>query len=341
MNRTITLPEIAAQTALSAAIDNDTATHFIVSLFAAVESSLAADGTATIKGIGTFKRDAAAPGGVRFTPEKALAEAVNAPFSAFAPVPLPDNAPADIFADEDTPAEDTPAEDTPVPASEVEPEPEPVPYAEPVTEPEEELLAEPDIEAQPDTTAVQEAEPQPGAEPQPEIIYVTRRSPWPWIAAVAMLVIGFAAGFLVGNRNSAIVGIEPLPDSLMAVAASPDTVAVAAPAADAPDTIAAEPAEPDTIAVVTAAQPQQKEPVYDTVSSTRFLTTIARDHYGRKDFWVFIYEANADKLRHPNRIRPGTRVLIPDLGEHAALDAATRKRAHELATEIYNRYDMN
>ena len=36
MNKTLTLPEIAAQTAQAAGCDNDTATRFIVGLFAAV-----------------------------------------------------------------------------------------------------------------------------------------------------------------------------------------------------------------------------------------------------------------------------------------------------------------
>lgn len=334
MNKTLTLPEIAAQTAQAAGCDNDTATRFIVGLFAAVESSLAADGTATVKGIGTFRRDASAPGGVLFTPDKGLADAVNAPFSAFAPLPLPADAPADIFEEEVTPAEETPATE-PEPAPEPETEPEAEPEIQPAPEPEE----EPDDEPTPETEPEPEDEPEAEPESEPEVIYVTRRSTWPWIAAVAMLVIGFAAGFFAGNRNSAVVGIEPLPDTLLAVAETPDTIATAV--AEPADTMTAAPAEPDTAATVPAPQPQQKEPVYDTVSSTRFLTTIARDHYGRKDFWVFIYEANADKLRHPNRIRPGTRVVIPDLGDHAALDADTRKRAHELATEIYNRYDMN
>lgn len=344
MNRTVTLPEIAAQTALAAGCDNDVASRFIVGLFAAVESSLAADGTATVKGIGTFRRDASAPGGVIFTPDKALADAVNAPFSAFAPIPLPADAPTDILAEETAPAEVEPETAPEVAAPEAQPEAQPVAAPEETTVPEVEPEPEPEIESAgvPETApeiTEPEVQPEPEETPEPEIIYVTRRSPWPWIAAVAMLVIGFAAGFFFGNRNSAVVGIEPLPDTLLAAVATPDTAAAVAPAAEPADTVVAAPARPDTVA--TAPAPQPKEPVYDTVSSTRFLTTIARDHYGRKDFWVFIYEANADKLRHPNRIRPGTRVVIPDLGEHAALDAATRKRAHELATEIYNRYDMN
>ncbi|MDE6486603.1 MAG: hypothetical protein K2L76_03740 [Muribaculaceae bacterium] len=338
MNKTVTLPEIAAHTALAASSDSDTATRFIVGLFAAVESSLAADGTATVKGIGTWRRDAAAPGGVGFTPDKALADAVNAPFSAFAPIALPADAPADIFDEETAEAEAGIPEAEAVPAAEPEPEAD---TTEAETETAEETVAEPE----PETVAEQEPEsvpePQPEVSPEedaePERVCAPRRSAWPWIAAVAMLVVGFAAGYFAGSRNSVPDVAEPPADTLVAVAATPDTMAVAAavPAAE-PDTVA----EPDTIAEPEP-EPQQKEPVYDTVTSTRFLTTIARDHYGRKDFWVFIYEANADKLRHPNRIRPGTRILIPDLGEHAALDPATRRRAHELATEIYNRYDMN
>lgn len=41
------------------------------------------------------------------------------------------------------------------------------------------------------------------------------------------------------------------------------------------------------------------------------LTTIAQRYYGKKDFWVYIYEANRDNIVHPDRITPGTIVKIP------------------------------
>ena len=87
-------------------------------------------------------------------------------------------------------------------------------------------------------------------------------------------------------------------------------------------------------------QPKAKEPVYDTIGPRNFLTTMAGRHYGEKEFWVYIYDANASKLRHPDRIKPGTKILIPDYstlpltGDHKA-DVLAAKRH---GSDIYARF---
>lgn len=73
---------------------------------------------------------------------------------------------------------------------------------------------------------------------------------------------------------------------------------------------------------------------YDTVTSTTFLTTLARRHYGKMEYWVYIYDAN--DLGNPNRIPPGTKVKIPYkdqlplTGNEEADIAAAKKRAKEI-----------
>ena len=81
--------------------------------------------------------------------------------------------------------------------------------------------------------------------------------------------------------------------------------------------------------------------VTDTIRPNRFLTTMARLYYGKMDYWAFIYEANADKLGHPNRIKPGTVVVIPPIDEirRGESDAETLQRAKKLGKEIYARFD--
>lgn len=84
----------------------------------------------------------------------------------------------------------------------------------------------------------------------------------------------------------------------------------------------------------------EPEPVYDTVSTTRYLTTIARDHYGNFNFWPYIYLENENILGHPDRITPGTKVVVPDLKKYGVdpsnqEDAETAKR---LALDIYARF---
>lgn len=350
MNSTIALPELATQVARLAGTDADSAGRFILALFGAAEAALAAGESVTLKGIGSFRRSADGRA-IEFTPAAELAEAVNAPFALFAPMELPDDAPADIFA----PDVDKDADDEAVaPSVEEQEEKESVETVQaeepaPEEEAEEETTADAETEAEPEETQASAVASEPcennddeaEEEIEPEVIYVERRSAWPWIAAILCLVVGFAGGYCYGTHCGAPVPVAES-DNTTTAAAAPTASAIATPGdtaqADTTASIAAA-APADTIAAPEAKE-VKKEPVYDTVTSTRFLTTIARSHYGRKDFWVFIYEANADILRHPNRIRPGTRVVVPDLGEHAAADPEVRAKAHRLANEIYSRYDM-
>ena len=87
-------------------------------------------------------------------------------------------------------------------------------------------------------------------------------------------------------------------------------------------------------------QEEVKEPVYDTVSTTRFLTTIAREHYGDFNFWPYIYLENQEILGHPDRITPGTKVIVPELSKYG-VDPANKedvKKAKEAGMEIYARF---
>lgn len=80
--------------------------------------------------------------------------------------------------------------------------------------------------------------------------------------------------------------------------------------------------------------------VYDTISLTRFLTTMAREHYGNYHLWPYIYEENSKILGHPDRIRPGTKVVIPSKEKYNINpnDPECIKQAKRKGVEIYNRY---
>lgn len=87
-------------------------------------------------------------------------------------------------------------------------------------------------------------------------------------------------------------------------------------------------------------RPSDTKKVYDTITRTRYLTTIARQHYGNQHFWPYIYEENKAILGHPDRIKPGTKVVVPSLSKYGvdvknANDIATAKRKE---AEIYSRY---
>ena len=79
---------------------------------------------------------------------------------------------------------------------------------------------------------------------------------------------------------------------------------------------------------------------YDTVTTTRYLTTIAREHYGDFNFWPYIYLENESILGHPDRITPGTRVKVPSLSKYGVSPSnkADVQKAKQKAQEIYSRY---
>lgn len=99
---------------------------------------------------------------------------------------------------------------------------------------------------------------------------------------------------------------------------------------------AADPVEP----VEEVAPEPEPEPVYDTVSKTRYLTTMAREYYGDFNFWPYIYLENDSILGHPDRITPGTQVVVPDLKKYGVSPENPEDvaKAKEIAKEIYARY---
>lgn len=76
--------------------------------------------------------------------------------------------------------------------------------------------------------------------------------------------------------------------------------------------------------------------VTDTCTASMYLSKMSTKHYGKPDFWIYIYEENHDKIADPNNVSPGTVVVIPpaskygiDAKDKASVDRA-RKRTYEL-----------
>lgn len=88
-------------------------------------------------------------------------------------------------------------------------------------------------------------------------------------------------------------------------------------------------------------EPARKETaektVTDKVTDTRFLTTIAREHYGNLYFWPYIYMANAEKLGNPDKIQPGTEVVVPELASYGVdpLNKKDIQKAKKLGVKVY------
>lgn len=66
------------------------------------------------------------------------------------------------------------------------------------------------------------------------------------------------------------------------------------------------------------------------------LTRIAERHYGVKEFWVYIYEANRDILQTPNDISPGMEIKIPKLNPKIA--DVNNPRCIDYAIKLHDLY---
>jgi len=67
------------------------------------------------------------------------------------------------------------------------------------------------------------------------------------------------------------------------------------------------------------------------------LTTLAEQHYGNSAFWIYIYEANMEKLSSPINIPQNVSLTIPDLKTEYNVDATDSgeiKKANKLAEII-------
>lgn len=74
----------------------------------------------------------------------------------------------------------------------------------------------------------------------------------------------------------------------------------------------------------------------EKISEGYRLTNISQKYYGKKDFWVYIYEANRDNIVHPDRITPGTVIKIPKV--NPLLIDKKNPRCLEKARELHDLY---
>lgn len=345
MNRTITLRELSAEIAAATSITDQDAEAFLRELASVVTEGLAAGESVRIKGIGTFAADGDT---VMFKPDDELAEAVNMPFAAFEPVELDDSLTDDMLSEPFTPEpeppeepqhenqEETADEEVPTdnePAKEEEEEEPQQQLPEPVTETEQE--PEKEKEAETETCAESAEEPAEECDTDPQTTATPRRSRCGllWFFAIVACAGCFMAGYYFGYRHG--LGTATCPDpytpAYEPVDAVDDTASI-----DTPDTITA-PVTPDsTIAKI----PAEPAVITDTIRRGRFLTTMARQYYGRMEFWVYIYEENSASLGDPDRISSGTTVVIPPAGKYGIdpSDPESIRRAELKSKEIYAPY---
>lgn len=354
MNDIITIKKLAEEIASMTGTDIATAESFLNEFFATVEDALAAGESIKIKGIGSFSRGDSADEPVVFTPEKEFIESVNTPFEMFSAVDiddsisdedLADNEDANESVEEDIIVEDTDNEEETTEVNETD-------EVNEITEAADDAEAADnyDNSDNSDDSDLSDDSDTPDSYDSSDSYETPDDTPGkkPFIYGLIIgLVIGFACGWIsssyfskkdtpdngiIDTATEAIHRDNALADSIAALTQTADSITT--------DTIAA---VIETVAVeeVIPAENRPKAIVTDTIRPNRFLTTMARLYYGKMDYWAFIYEANADKLGHPNRIKPGTIVVIPSIDEirRGESDAETLQRAKKLGKEIYARFD--
>ena len=362
MNETVTLPQLITRLATAAGCSPAEARRYIHDLFAEIEQTLAEGKNYTLEGIGEFAPGLDATHPVLFRADPALAKQLNEPFESFPAVELPAEITEDLLDLKEEPA----PEPEPDPLPEAVPEPEKSletlksseisENSESSEDPESSEASEisENSESSEDPENSEDSAPQyapaPPPEPQPtpeppvtdEHLTVSRQHSTGLLITCGIM-IGLVIGLILGYFAGTCMGryyIEPEEmeeDSTEIVIDQPADI-VSRDALPSRDTIktasnAAEATPPTPAPEVTPPAPTAKEPVYDNITQTQFLTTLARKHYGVKNYWIFIYEANPD-LGDPNKIRPGTRLLIPD---RSTFEEATPEATAEKARQHLNR----
>lgn len=339
MNNTLTLQQFAQMLATSADISMDESQSFIASLTDHIRSLLAAGEKAHLPGIGTFAViETDGKPSVMFAPDDSFAEAVNEPFAMFEPMELDDEAVINIAQSE---IEETkpqashedktePTQDT---ASALQEPSNPAVANDEVDEGENESTggnneSEPDspqhIEVQPLSTTTQPvitpiATPQIAPSP-------TRQYRIGWLS------MGIAIGAVIGYLVAALIYTSK------DISDSDDYDTTYQEAIEYTDTIPSVSDEAD--ANVDIYPTATSILCTDTVTTKRYITHMAKDYYGDRNFWVYIYEANREALGHPERTLPGTVVEIPVPSSIPANPSNPDdiKKAKLLAAEIYARF---
>lgn len=293
--------------------------------------------------------------------------------------PEPEVKPEPAVEEEAAPQEEVEAEPEPEAETETTPEPEveaePELKAEAETTPQEEVEAEPKAETETMPEPEVEAEPEPKieaettpqeeaqAEPKPaepvssvsgykEYRRKRRRSTsrkllFPIACLFVVIVLGVVyivclSGRTTVNKNweppMAEVG-NPTPEVGMNPV-SADSTGVTPPdsASLATDSVVAEPP------VVEENQPEET-PKSDilalvTIKAGDRLASFAKQYYGHKFFWVYIYQYNQDIISDPNNIPIGTELRIPDPGLYGidATDRSSIDKAAALQSQILGKF---
>lgn len=372
MNNRLSIQDLALILSEQTGKSTEEALRFLQEFIAVVSEGVYNDKLVKVKGLGTFKiirveerASVSVNSGERFvipshykftfTPDKELKELVNKPFSLFDTVEL--NEEVD-FSDVDVSAETSGAEEAADDSSEeILPDGIPEQAIEAPQTPEPEVKPEPAVEAETTPQEEAKAEPKP-AEPVSSVSgykeyrrkrrrSASRKLLFPIACLFVVIVLGIVyivclSGRTTVNKNweppmaevgnpTPEAGMNPVPADSTGVT-PPDSASLAA------DSVVAEPP------VVEENQPEET-PKSDilalvTIKAGDRLASFAKQYYGHKFFWVYIYQYNQDIISDPNNIPIGTELRIPDPGLYGidATDRSSIDKAAALQSQILGKF---
>ena len=372
MNNRLSIQDLALILSEQTGKSTEEALRFLQEFIAVVSKGVYNDKLVKVKGLGTFKiirveerASVSVNSGERFvipshykftfTPDKELKELVNKPFSLFDTVEL--NEEVD-FSDVDVSAETSGAEEAADDSSEeILPDGIPEQAIEAPQTPEPEVKPEPAVEEEAAPQEEAKAEPKP-AEPVSSVSgykeyrrkrrrSASRKLLFPIACLFVVIVLGIVyivclSGRTTVNKNweppmaevgnpTPEAGMNPVPADSTGVT-PPDSASLAV------DSVVAEPP------VVEENQPEET-PKSDilalvTIKAGDRLASFAKQYYGHKFFWVYIYQYNQDIISDPNNIPIGTELRIPDPGLYGidATDRSSIDKAAALQSQILGKF---
>lgn len=304
MKETIAFPQLVGLVAEKANTTERMSELFLQELFAVVTQELAEGKSVTIKGLGTFKTTKGDSGkDVVFTPDKDLAEAVNAPFSQFEPVELCDEVTdemlSEIDADMEQPKEDEPQEADSLKEDTIHSQEEQSQEAvieQPQKQPTEETQTAQETIAPITSTLAQDEEPQDSES----------RDYRKWLIAAAAAIALIAVWYFFTHRS------KDRSDKAI------ETTQVA---------------KNDTTTNKTKQQPV----VTDTIGGGNVLFTMAKKHYGDQAFWVYIARENQAQYPDYRKIKTGSVLIIPPAEKYGINSDSKQslKNANAEAMKLY------
>lgn len=349
---------------------------FLREFFILISESLEQGETVKVKGLGTFRLSKVEPRKsidvttgepmeisghtkVVFIPSKEIAEAINAPFEAFSALEIADGIDLSVLEDNISETNQTPLEtendvDNAVESSDIKVPEEQEDHIDPGFDDDSIVSENPDISVitsqlledthddrhEEDTASLEETQDYDSKEENDNHNNWLKGFLSGIGVAIALIAITMGCWLWYMHTDSATTAktIAKIENTASTSIDSSDTSYTNPTAAiDNDTTIQDLQTTINTEEVPTA---PSDEVVYDTIGKTRYLTTMAKAHYGNYNLWPYIYEENKAFLRHPDRIRPGTPVVVPKLSKYGVdpknpkdLEAAKR-----LGIEIYARY---